>query len=393
VKIEWLVSPAILQALSGCTSLTVLDLNLRADANTNTALFAALGHMQHLQELKLYIADGDAQLDAAFAAGVSHLTRLGKLELLNYLMPTAAGALPTSLHTLTAVIGGTDDDPAVISMSQLVSLQNLQLSVHGVLGAASALPPNITYLNCEGALQNVQGLQELRVLKLQDGRECLPFLQQLSALGNLQVVDVGVDFCDMREEPGLPRELERILSGIAGTQQLTKLLLVDHSASQCGEPYPTPMLLHGVKLHPHLQQLTNLQHLHIASLDVQSEDAVHFTALKSLTALHLYNCWNLGDVAAVAIVCHLSNLRVLELIDCGVQSPAVWPAVGMCTALESLCIDSAPNNPVRLDESTLHLLTNLTRLTALTGPEVRLTAQAHDSLFAALPALVRMPLI
>lgn len=397
VRIEWLVSPAILHALSACTSLTNLDLNLRAEASTDTALFAAMGHMEHLQELKLYIASSDAALEAAFAAGIRHLTRLRKLELLNYLKPTAAEALPASLQTLTAVIGGDDDDPAVISMSQLVALQDLQLTVHGVLGEASALPPNVTQLSCEGALHGVQGLQELRVLYLQDGRECLPFLQQLSALGSLQEVDVGVDFCDMREElglPGQPTELERILSGIAGAQQLTKLLLVDRSASQCGEPIPSPMFLHGAKLHPHLQQLTNLRHLDIASLDVQPEDAVHFTALKSLTALHLYNCWKLGDVAAAGIACHLSNLRVLELIDCGLESPVVWPAVGMCTSLESLCIDSAPNTPLRLDESTLHLLTNLTRLTSLTGPEVRMTAQAFDSFCAAsLPALVRKPLI
>jgi hypothetical protein len=399
VRIEWLVTPAILQALSGCTSLTKLDLNLRAEASTDTAVFAAMGHMPHLQELKLYIADRDAQLDAAFAVGVSLLTRLRKLELLNYLMPTAAEALPASLHTLTSVLGGIhhhhDDDPVVASLSQLVSLQDLQLTVHGVLGAATALPPNVTYLSCEGGLDAVQGLQELRVLYLQDGRECFPFLQQLSALGNLQVVDVGVDWCDMREELGLPgeqpKELERILSGVACAQQLTKLLLVDRSASRSGEPYPSPKALHGVKLHPHLQQLTSLRHLDIASLDVRPEDAVHFTALKGLTALHLYNCWNLGDVAAVAIVCRLSNLRVLELIDCGLESPVVWPAVGMCTSLESLCIDSAPNNPVRLDESTLHFLTNLTRLTALTGPEVRVTAEAFDSFCAALPALVRMP--
>jgi hypothetical protein len=149
-----------------------------------------------------------------------------------------------------------------------------------------------------------------------------------------------------------------------------------------------------VQLTPHLRRLTALRHLDIASLDVQPEDAVHFTALKSLTALHLYNAWNLGDVAAAAIAVSLSgNLRVLELIDCGLESPVLWPAVGTCTSLESLCIDSAPNNLLRLEASTLHLLTNLSRLTALTGPEVwGLTAREFDAFCAEkLPALVVKP--
>lgn len=176
--------------------------------------------------------------------------------------------------------------------------------------------------------------------------------------------------------------------------QITKLVLADRSAGQSGEPHPSPRSLFGVQLHPHLRRLTALRHLDIACLDVQPEDAVHFTALKALTALHLYNAWALGDVAVAAIAVGLAgSLRVLELIDCGLDSAVVWPAVAACSSLESLCIDSAPNNLLRLDGSTLHLLTNLSRLTSLTGPEVRgLCAGAFDAFCAEkLPALVITP--
>lgn len=374
-----------------------MDLALKPGASTDAALFTAMGSMQNLQDLKLSIGDAGAQLDAAFAAGVSQLTRLRQLNAGTYLTPAATAALPSSLQHLTAIIASEDQEqPELFSMEQLVHLQDLELVVHGMLSAQTALPPHITRLALQdGGMDAVAGLQELQDLYLRDARLCLPFLQQLSGLVSLRTVDVGVDFCDMRDGivPGVPGELERVLAGIAGAPQLTKLVIADRSAPHSGDPHPSPMNLHGVKLHRFLKQLTSLRHLDIACLDIQTEDAVQFTALKSLTALKVYNSWNFGDVAAAAIACSLTSLRVLELIDCGLESPAIWPAVGMCTALESLCVDSAPNNLIVLDASILHLLTNLTRLTSLTGPEVHgMTAGAFDNFCtASLPALVQKP--
>jgi hypothetical protein len=74
--------------------------------------------------------------------------------------------------------------------------------------------------------------------------------------------------------------LQACLGGIATATQLTKLLLTDHAAEADGESCECLDLL-GVQLHGYLQHLIQLQHLDIASLDVQPEDAVHFTALSS----------------------------------------------------------------------------------------------------------------
>jgi hypothetical protein len=153
-----------------------------------------------------------------------------------------------------------------------------------------------------------------------------------------------VSDCDVNVPPGGSSwDILQLLAGIAGARHLTRLELMNVSALVGGEPYPSPKHLHGTRLHPHLRLLTALQHLDISSLDIQPGDAVHLTCLTALTALHLYNCWSVGEVAVAAIAARLTSLRVLELIDCGLESPVLWPAVGVCTSLESLCIDSAPH--------------------------------------------------
>jgi hypothetical protein len=61
----------------------------------------------------------------------------------------------------------------------------------------------------------------------------------------------------------------------------------------------------------------------------------------------------------------------------------------MPTCHVPVCANSV--SPQVLDTDTLHLLTSLTKLTALTGPEINTTAAAYDAFTAAMPALVRMP--
>jgi hypothetical protein len=119
---------------------------------------------------------------------------------------------------------------------------------------------------------------------------------------------------------------------------------------------------------------------------VQPEDAVHFTALKSLTALHTYNCLNIGDLAAAAMACHLPALRVLALVDCGLASPALWPSISMATGLKGLSIDA-----LLLDGAALGLLTKLTRLASLKGPSVVASVEDYERFRAAMPALVEAP--
>lgn len=150
--------------------------------------------------------------------------------------------------------------------------------------------------------------------------------------------------CDVNAPTaGTPADIDQLLAGIAGAQHLTSLELENILGQDVDVPYPTPKHLYGTLLHPHLRRLTALQDLNISSMDIQPADAVHFTCLTALTALKLYNCWSVGEVAIAAMAARLTRLRVLDLIDCGLESPVLWPAVGMCTSLESLCIDSAPH--------------------------------------------------
>lgn len=226
-KIHWLASAPMLCALAACTSLTDLQLELRPAASSDSALFRALGSMQHLATLKVRVAEANPLTHSAW---LRQLTRLRQLELSNGLTADGFPNLPSSLQHLTAVAGldGEEELPEVISMSQLVHLQDLQLCVQGVLGSSSVLPPHITRLQVMGEegglLPALQGLQQLQELYVHAGDECLPFLQQLSRLRSLRALDVGVDYCDLHEDiqPGQPGQLECLLAGVAAAPQVTQ---------------------------------------------------------------------------------------------------------------------------------------------------------------------------
>jgi hypothetical protein len=394
LTVQWLITPELLNPLSTCTSLTRLDLTFRLSGTQKVAaVHAALGRLQTLQELSLQNNYG-LPLCSSFAAGISCLTRLQRLALGNLLHPAAAEALPGSIQTLTVLSGHPEEDQGgpwpALGLQHLVGLEvlHLQYDTVDMLQLSNIYPEHIqAQLRRQDEVVAAAGLQRVRSLFVADGLSSLALMKRLSSLQQLRELDVGLDGAVF--DP-VGQVVRACLGGIAAAMQLTKLVLSDRNAG-VSEPTPRPCPLSTALLHGYLQQLTQLQHLDISSVDVQPYDAVHFTALKSLTALHMYNCWNISDMAVVAIVLHLSNLRVLELIDCALESPALWPAVGLATGLERLCLDSAPNNTLLLDATALGLLTGLTRLTSLTGPHVLAPAAAYDAFLAAMPALVEAP--
>lgn len=61
---------------------------------------------------------------------------------------------------------------------------------------------------------------------------------------------------------------------------------------------------------------------------VCTDDALHLTGLTALTKLDLSNfAWGVGDVAAAALACGLTNLQHLDLRDYGLKTMGVVPVI------------------------------------------------------------------
>jgi hypothetical protein len=93
-------------------------------------------------------------------------------------------------------------------------------------------------------------------------------------------------------------------------------------------------------------------------LNAEADDAMHLTALTGLAHLHVFGR-RAGDVAAVALACHLSELQSLCLNHCGLESRASLPAIAKLVQLRhlDLSINALGSG------GCLKLLTQLTALT------------------------------
>jgi hypothetical protein len=112
-----------------------------------------------------------------------------------------------------------------------------------------------------------------------------------------------------------------------------------------------------------LRQLPGLRTLHVSCFKLQPADVLQWTALSGLTALTVMHCSSVGDTAAAAaLACKLTGLEMLELRNCGLESPVLWPAFAACSGLHSLCL---AGNQLSVKFDTLMLLTSLTQLTML----------------------------
>lgn len=131
-----------------------------------------------------------------------------------------------------------------------------------------------------------------------------------------------------------------------GSCVYTLLHLLDHYAL----PAPAP-----------LSMLCHVWCMQVQQLDIHNSDALQFTALSSLTALHMNETAKVGDLAVSAIICRLPRLQKLLLWGCKLESPTLWPVCATATQLVHLELGQAPV----LSEESLQLLLPLQQLTYL----------------------------
>ncbi|WIA21858.1 hypothetical protein OEZ85_004234 [Tetradesmus obliquus] len=97
-------------------------------------------------------------------------------------------------------------------------------------------------------------------------------------------------------------------------------------------------------------------------------DALHLTALTSLTGLELWDAAGVDDAAACALALRLKRLQKLNLFDCGLRSAAALPSIATLTGLTGLWLSvssSMPATDFPLGRDELLLLAPLTKLKTL----------------------------
>lgn len=402
VELCGFVCPSVLDALSACSSLTRLQLKSEYSISCDTTFFAALGHLQHLRQLYLRDDRVTVAMRPECAAWMSQLLQLVDLDVRKAVHPAAVLSLPASLTRLVLIVSHTageqlPDPEQVLDTVDLRHLRDLQELCFSSCSAPGPLhlPPAVTALTfCSVRVLTVlpQGLANLKQLQVSPAGTCVLLLQQLTALQELRQLTVSCAPISRVDEMAAMAE---VMAAIGTAQQLTQLVV---RAASTVPPntieHTRPALsLGNLQLHKHLRQLTRLQHLSIQDIDIQPADAMQLTALTALTALQLYNCRSIDDLAAAALACQHSKLRVLSFDGCNLTSPVLWPALGTCTTLRRLKITARQGGQqLALTASTLPLLTRLTGLTALVGPVlVGVSPEAYRAFRAALPGLRVLP--
>lgn len=351
---NFVYSPAALHSLASCTSLTRLYLRDVQQERLTGSFVAAMGHLPSLKELVL-LTDDDTLFPCTFAAAVGQLTQLESLYVNSGSVHAQGLAqLPPSLTNININIARVTGGPADISLGHVSNLQDLTLHVPGGVSAQSSLPAGLKSLMLCGPAEGVRGLEGLTCLLLDEPQASLSLLQRVPQLSQLQTLRVGLEYCS-REQ------IEQVFAAIAAGTQLTALHAYCTDTEQEDDTY-AGVSCEGVLLHRYLQRLPQLRQLHLSGLQLDTRDAMHFTALSALTDLRLAQC-DISDVAVAAILQRLTGLRVLVLDELCLTSPVVWVAAACLTNLEDLCCRM--NTRAAVTEDTLHLLAPLTKLTNL----------------------------
>jgi hypothetical protein len=283
----------------------------------------------------------DCQLD------LRHLTRLTHLTLDLYDTERAQmrinGQLPGQLLELDAHAWS----GAVLPLLGFRSLQQLQKLT---LQRCKESEEDLVALNALTALTRIELRYNARLREI-DAASAWP---QLSQLRSLRVTSIAYDdnFGD------IGAEFRHVMLGTAAATSLRQLHLDFSNGISTNA-------VRLIKLCGYLSDLQQLQELrvcagHLTAAADGPKDTMHLTALTGLTQLDLSR-WPAGDVAIVALACSLSQLRVLKLVDCGIQSKAVLPAIAKLVQLQHLDLTA---NALGCDEC-LELLTQLRALTAL----------------------------
>lgn len=157
--------------------------------------------------------------------------------------------------------------------------------------------------------------------------------------------------------------MEDILAGLSACTQLTKLDLpltvyVDGPAHDEGDGEFFFSELRPVAACASLARLKGLKHLAAPIAHIVPGDALALTALTGLTHLHLEAEDGVDDVVASALACSLKQLRHLDLSCCELGSMACMATIGHLSQLTALKL-------IRVAGVTERGLMLLTRLSSL----------------------------
>jgi Leucine-rich repeat (LRR) protein len=275
-----------------------------------------------------------------------HLTRLTDLTLYLYDTDQAqsdiSGQLPAQLLELNAA----RSDGGVLPLLGFETLQQLQRLT---LPSCKESRGDLLALNSLTALTDVELAYSGRLREIDTASVWseLPQLRSLCVTSSSHPDDVEDDGAGFR----------RVMHGIAAATSLRQLHLHVRNGISARAMRS--------KLCGYLTGLQQLQELRVSAPQLSAADddlfdAMHLTALTSLTRLDV-SSWRSCDVATVALACNLSQLRELKLVDCGIESKAVLPAIAKLVQLQHLDLSY---NALGCD-SCLQLLTQLRALTAL----------------------------
>lgn len=351
----YVFSPAALNSLAVCSGLTNLELSMMSKQRVTVAFCESIGRLCSLKKLHCSLYADEPEADVfphRFAEALAHLCKLESLQAHSKLPLSGLTHLPSSLRQMYVELDHAHGPPADVDLSHLVNLQELECSIPGGMGSSSIMPAGLSGLTVIGPVEASKGLQQVQELLLCDADGSLPLLQQLPAMTALQYLRLGLGGCNHQQ-------LQDVAAAVSAGTQLTGLDLFNTQSDQWHDD-DTTLDLGTTQLHSSLALLPRLKALHISGLSINDEDAMHFTALSSLTELELAHLPNIGDLAIAAMMNRLTGLRLLCLHALEISSPLLWPAVACLTNLQRLSCDCC--GPTA---QTLHLLAPLTNLTSL----------------------------
>jgi hypothetical protein len=291
----------------------------------------------------------DADSGDARQLDLSHLTRLTYLLLDLDMFSIQREQQPLRVEVLLPLqllsLDISCDCCAVLPMINLSALQRLR---HLTLTDCVESDASLLALIRLSALTHLELEYRAVLSEVQGGSAWaqLPQLRSLQLTSEGHEVDGGVGF----------RRVMRDLGAATSLRQL-RLDFTDGVTLESMRP----------KLFGYLTGLQQLQELHFIGRyprydddHSHADDAMHLTTLTGLTNLDL--CGRLvGDVTAVALACHLSQLRELRLVECNLGSRASLPAIAKLRQLRHLNLSGNAMG----SGDCLTLLTQLSALTSM----------------------------
>jgi hypothetical protein len=351
-----------------------LDLN-------SSSITAALAQLSGLRSLQL---TGSVQNACIAAVGqLAHLTHLS----IDRARLAAAGCcdlhlLPQQLQDLTFEM---DSEGGAVrgALGHITALRDLGLYMNRSAAAGSSLPTSLTALtlrNDEAADTadseqhwGILGLQQLQWLEAGSWLQDPMVLMSLSTITTLTFLDrsyvanvaalhaspvwqllpaLHTLFLEQGKTNLDPAHSLMLLKGLAAATSLVDLSIEGRIVHE------------SVQLCVRLTGLTRLQDLEIDGAHLASRaDALHLTALTSLTRLEISEAPGVDNTAASALALHLKQLQELQFSDCGLRSAAALPSIATLTGLTRLCLYSTlAVGQLPLGRDELMLLTPLMRL-------------------------------